>query len=139
MNPWPFFIGADGLSLSTEWTTAALGVVDGDDTTEPLPTRGWLAGLDVRLSDVQDAGSVRFYLSKDEAGEELLTPSDTAGATQSINLALGSATSGGTSWNLARRPFAGGVVYIHLVLDAGTANASVRLSGECGSCWRVRP
>ena len=138
MNAWPFFIGADGVALTSAWSTAALGVVAGDDTTEPVPARGWLSGVDVRLTDLQGAGSITFYLSLDEAGEKLITPSGTSGATQAINLALSSATSGGTSWNLARRPFAGAVMYIHLRTDAGTATASVRVSGERGSAWRTR-
>ena len=38
MIPWPFFIGADALALTTDWLTVQLGAVDGDDTTEPLPS-----------------------------------------------------------------------------------------------------
>lgn len=139
MSPWPFFLGADALALTTDWTSVTLGVVDGDATTEPVPTRGWLAGLDLRLSDIQGAGSVTFYLSQDAAGLELLTPSGTAGATQAINLALDETTAGGVSWNLGRKPIVGGALYAHFRLDAGTATGAVRVSGECGSAWRVRP
>ena len=138
MNPWPFFIGADSLALTSSWLTAELGAVAGDDTTEPVPSRGWLVGIDVRLTSIQGAGTVTFYLSEDEAGLKLLTPSGTTGATQAISLALDLTTDGGVSWNLARKPFAVSAVYAHFKLDAGTATASVRVSGECGSAWRVR-
>ena len=139
MNPWPFFVGADALSLTTNWLTVALGAVEGDATTEATPTLAWLVGIDVRLSSIQGAGFVTFYLSEDEAGLKLHTPSGTTGATQAINLALDLTTDGGVSWNLARKPFAVSALYVHFKLDAGTATASVRVSGECGSAWRVRP
>ena len=139
MSPWPFFIGADALALTTAWLTVELGAVDGDDTTEPTPSRGWLAGLDVRLAGIQGASSVTFFLSTDEAGLNLLTPNGTTGATQAISLALDETSAGGVSWNLARKPFAGGVIHLHLKLDAGTATGSARLAGECGSAWRTRP
>ena len=138
MSPWPFFIGADALALTSSWLTAELGAVDGDDTTEPVPTRGWLVGIDVRLTFIQGAGTVTFYLSEDEAGEKLVTPSGTTGATQAISLAKDSVIAGGVSWNLARKPVSGGVLYAHFKLDAGTATAAVRVSGERGSAWRVR-
>ena len=139
MSPWPFCIGADALSLTTSWLTVELGAVEGDDTTEPVPSRGWLASLDLRLSAIQGAGSVTFYLSEDAAGLKLLTPSGTTGATQAINLALDETTAGGVSWNLAHKPIAGGTLYAHFKLDAGTATGAVRVSGECGSVWRVKP
>ncbi|MBK7759556.1 MAG: hypothetical protein IPI35_24795 [Deltaproteobacteria bacterium] len=139
MSPWPFFIGADALALTTSWLTVELGAVEGDATTEPVPSRGWLAGLDLRLSAIQGAGSVTFYLSEDAAGLKLLTPSGTMGATQAINLALDETTAGGVSWNLGRKPIVGGALYAHFKLDAGTATGAVRVSGECGSAWRVRP
>ena len=132
MNAWPFFIGADALALTTSWLTVELGVVAGDATTEPVPSRGWLAGLDLRLSAIQGAGSVTFYLSEDAAGLKLLTPSGTTGATQAINLAL-------DETNLGRKPIVGGALYAHFKLDAGTATGAVRVSGECGSAWRTRP
>ena len=138
MSPWPFFIGADALALTSSWLTVELGAVAGDDTTEPVPTRGWLVGIDVRLTSIQGAGSVTFYLSEDEAGEKLVTPSGTTGATQAISLAKDSVVAGGVSWNLARKPVTGGALYAHFKLDAGTATASVRVSGERGSAWRVR-
>ena len=138
MSPWPFFIGADALALTSSWLTAELGAVAGDDTTEPVPSRGWLVGIDVRLTSIQGAGTVTFYLSEDEAGEKLVTPSGTTGATQAISLAKDSVIAGGVSWNLARKPVTGGVLYAHFKLDAGTATASVRVSGERGSAWRVR-
>lgn len=138
MNPWPFFIGADGLALTPEWSTVALGAVAGDDTTEPAPSRGWLVSLDVRLSGIQGSSSVTFYLSTDEAGLELLTPNGTTGATQVISLAKDNAEAGGVSWLLARRPFAGAAIHLHAKLDAGTATGSARLAGERGSAWRTR-
>ena len=138
MSPWPFFIGADALSLTTSWLTVALGAVEGDAATEGVPTRGWLVGLDFRLTGIQGASSVTFYLSEDEAGIKALTPSGTSGATQSVNLAKDSSTAGGVSWNLTRRPFAVSAIYAHFKLDAGSAEGSVRLSGECGSSWRAR-
>ena len=138
MNPWPFFIGADALSLTTSWLTVALGAVEGDATTEATPTLAWLVGIDVRLSAIQGAGFVTFYLSEDEAGEKLVTPSGTTGATQAISLAKDSVIAGGVSWNLARKPVTGGALYAHFKLDTGTATASVRVSGERGSAWRVR-
>jgi hypothetical protein len=136
MNPWPFFIGADGLALTTSWLTVALGAVEGDANTEALPSRGWLVGLDLRLTGIQNAASVTFYLSEDEAGLKLLTPSSTTGATQAINLALDQTDAGGVSWNLTRRPFGASAMYGHFKLDAGTATGAVRVSGECGSSWR---
>ena len=139
MSPWPFFIGADALSLTTSWLTVELGAVEGDTATEPVPSRGWLAGLDLRLSEIQGAGSVTFYLSEDAAGLRLLTPNGTSGATQAISLALDETTAGGVSWNLARKPISGGALYVHVKLDAGTATGTVRVSGECGSAWRTRP
>ena len=138
MSPWPFFIGADALSLTIDWLTVEFGAVDGDATTEPVPSRGWLVGIDLRLSAIQGAGTVTFYLSEDEAGEKLITPSGTTGATQAISLAKDSVIAGGVSWNLARKPVTGGALYAHFKLDAGTATASVRISGERGSAWRVR-
>lgn len=139
MSPWPFFIGADALALTSSWLTVELGAVEGDEATEPAPSRGWLGGLDLRLSEIQGVTSVTFYLSEDEAGEKLLTPGGTSGATQTVSLARDSSTAGGVSWNLARKPFAGGVIHLHLKLDAGTATGSVRVSGDCGSAWRTRP
>lgn len=138
MSPWPFFAGADALALTTVWLTVALGAVEGDPTTEPMPSRGWLEGLDLALTEIQGAGSVTFYLSSDVAGVQLLTPNRTSGATQAINLALDATSSGGVSWNLSRKPFAGSAMYAHFKLDAGTATGSVRVSGECGSAWRSR-
>lgn len=138
MNAWPFKVGVDGLSLTSSWvTTAALGVVSGDTTTEDLPSRGWLVGVDLRLSSISGATTVRFYLSEDANGGALLTPHTVAGATQDISLALGAGTSGGASWNLIRRPFALSAIYAHFKLDAGTATGAVRLVGETGSAWRV--
>ena len=139
MNPWPFFIGADALALTSNWLTVELGAVDGDANTEPVPSRGWLVGIDLRLSAIQGAVTVTFYLSEDEAGEKLFTPSGTTGATQTISLARDSSTAGGVSWNLARKPFAGGALYAHFKLDAGTATGAARVCGECGSAWRTRP
>ncbi len=139
MTPWPFLVGADALALSTSWTTATLAAVVGDDSTEPLPTRGWLVGLDLRLTEISGATSVTFYLSDDADGLHLLTPSGTSGATQTISLAKDNATAGGVSWNLTRRPFAASALYVHVKLDAGTASGAVRATGECGSAWRVRP
>ena len=72
MNPWPFFIGADALSLTTSWLTVALGAVEGDATTEATPTLAWLVCIDVRLSGIQGASTVTFYLSEDEVGDERL-------------------------------------------------------------------
>ena len=138
MSPWPFFIGADALALTTDWLTVQLGAVDGDDATEPLPSRGWLVGLDLWLTEVQGASSVTFYLSTDEAGLKLITPSTTTGATQAISPALDETTAGGVSWNLTRRPFGASAIYAHFKLDAGTATGAVRVSGECGSAWRTR-
>lgn len=138
MSPWPFFIGADALALTSSWLTVELGAVEGDEATEPAPSRGWLGGLDLRLSEIQGVTSVTFYLSEDEAGEKLLTPGGTSGATQTVSLARDSSTAGGVSWNLARKPVSGGALYAHFKLDAGTATASVRVSGERGSAWRVR-
>ena len=138
MSPWPFFIGADALSLTTSWLTVELGAVEGDATTEAMPRLAWMIGIDVRLSAIQGAGTVTFYLSEDEAGEKLVTPSGTTGATQAISLAKDSVIAGGVSWNLARKPVTGGVLYAHFKLDAGTATVSVRVSGERGSAWRVR-
>ncbi len=138
MIPWPFLVGADALALSTSWLTVALGAVEGDETTEPLPSRGWLSGLDLRLSDLQGASAVTFYLSLDAAGHTLLTPSGTTGATQTISLALNETTLGGVSWNLGRKPFIGGSLYAHVKLDAGSAMGAIRLCGDCGSAWRTR-
>ena len=138
MSPWPFFIGADALSLTTSWLTVELGAVEGDAATEPVPSRGWLAGLDLRLTEIQGVGAVTFYLSTDEAGLALLTPNGPSGATQSVSLAKDSAEAGGTSWELNRRPFVGSALYAHFKLDAGTATGAVRLGGECGSAWRTR-
>lgn len=139
MSPWPFLLGADALSLTTSWVSVALGAVESDESTEDLPSRGWLVGLDLRLSDLQGASSVTFFLSEDEAGQKLLTPAGTTGATQTIGLAKDDATAGGVSWNLARKPFVASALYAHFQLDAGTATGSVRVSGECGSAWRARP
>ena len=138
MSPWPFFAGADTLSLSTSWLTTPLGAVEGDATTEAMPSLAWLVGIDLRLTEIQGADTVTFYLSDDEAGERLFTPSGTTGATQHISLAKDSLVAGGVSWNLARKPVAGGTLYAHFKLDAGTATGSVRVSGERGSAWRVR-
>ena len=139
MSPWPFFIGADALALTSSWLTVELGAVEGDEATEPAPSRGWLGGLDLRLSEIQGVTSVTFYLSEDEAGEKLLTPGGTSGATQTVSLARDSSTAGGVSWNLARKPFVTSAIYAHFRLDAGTATGSVRVSGDCGSAWRTRP
>ena len=138
MNAWPFLVGADGLALTSDWLTVALGAVEGDAATEPVPTRGWLVGLDLRLSSIDGASTVTFYLSTDEDGLLLLTPSGTLGATQAVSLARGSNDAGGVSWSLARRPFALSALYAHFKLDAGTAAGAVRVCGECGSAWRVR-
>lgn len=137
MNAWPFKVGADGLSLSSGWTSAALGAVAGDSLTEDLPGRGWLVGLDLRLSNINGAGTVSFYLSEDEDGLLLLTPHSVANATQAINYAKDSVVAGGVSWNLIRRPFALSAIYAHLRLDAGTATGALRLVGETGSAWRL--
>lgn len=138
MSPWPFLLGADALALTTSWVSVALGAVESDSNTEDLPSRGWLVGLDLRLSELQGASSVTFYLSTDEAGLELLTPVGTTGATQSIGLAKDDPTAGGVSWHLARKPFVASALYAHFQLNSGTATGSVRVSGECGSAWRAR-
>ena len=139
MIAWPFLLGADGLSLSTDWLTVALGAGEGDAATEPVPARAWLGGLDLRLSNIAGATAVTFSLSDDEAGLRLLTPSGTQGATQAVSLARDSNDAGGASWNLARRPFVLSALYAHFKLDAGTADGAARVCGECGSAWRVRP
>lgn len=140
MSPWPFLIGADGMSLAAAtWITAALGAVEGDAATEGCPTRGWILGLDVRLSAISGAGAVTFYLSEDEDGKKLLSPHSPSGATQSVSLAKGSMTEGGVSWFLSRKTFVCDAIFVHLCLDAGTATGAVRLSGETGSAWRARP
>lgn len=137
MNAWPFKIGATNLSLTSSWVSTALGAVSGDSTTEDLPSRGWLVGLDLRLTSISGASTVTFYLTEDANGLVLLTPHALSAATQTISLGLGAGTSGGVSWNLIRRPFALSSLYAHFKLDAGTATGSARLVGETGSAWRI--
>lgn len=132
----PFRSATAALTLSTTWASGLLGAQESDGSTEVLPSRGWLGGLDVSLLDLSGANSVRFFLSSDLAGYELLSPHGTSFANQTINLSIDDVSKGGVSWDLVRKPFVG-PIYVHLRLDAGSATAIARLSGEADSSCRA--
>lgn len=132
-------LGADDVSLDPsdglKWTE--VGAVEGDDSTNDPPTRGFLVGLVVDLTAIASGQTVTAQLAREAAGVAALSSRALSSATQAIGFARSGATDsttvGTVLWMLERFPFVlgdGQALHVGLQIAGGTATAKIRLIVE---------
>lgn len=119
------------LALSAAPDTKALGLEAGVPGSTAMPPSCSLELLVIELSSIAGGASqVSAWLTYDEDGAEGITPQRTTGALQAITPTPTDATIGFVSFALGGIPFRGSTLYVHVLVDAGTASGRAKLYSE---------
>lgn len=110
-------------------TLVEVGQLTADPESSYFPSKGTLSHVEVELDNIAGAGSVTVFATWDSGGAFIALPSTTA----AITVATSGATEGGVVISADQIQYKQGAgatkrkFYVALKLDAGTADARVRV------------